>query len=86
MRVSTLPTLYGESVVMRILDRENITLDLKHLGFPKKPLEQFENLIKKPFGKFLVTGPTGSGKTTTLYAALQKITTPDKTIITGEDQ
>ena len=84
MRVSTLPTLYGESVVIRILDRENITLDLKHLGFPKKPLEQFENLIKKPFGKFLVTGPTGSGKTTTLYAALQKINTPDKKIITVE--
>ncbi len=85
MRVSTLPTLYGESVVMRILDRSNLNLDLEHLGFPKKELEQFEMLIKKPFGKLLVTGPTGSGKTTTLYAGLNKINTPDKKIITIED-
>ena len=85
MRVSTLPTIYGESVVMRILDRGNLTLDLKHLGFPKKELAQLEALIKKPFGKLLVTGPTGSGKTTTLYGALDKINTPDKKIITIED-
>ena len=85
MRVSTLPTIYGESVVMRILDRGNLTLDLKHLGFPKKELEQLEGLIKKPYGKLLVTGPTGSGKTTTLYGALDKINTPDKKIITIED-
>lgn len=85
MRVSTLPTLYGESVVMRILDRGNITVSLDHLGFPEKELRQFEALIQKPYGKLLVTGPTGSGKTTTLYAALQKINTPDKKIITIED-
>lgn len=85
MRVSTLPTIYGESVVLRILDRGNLTLDLKSLGFPKKELEQLEELIKKPYGKLLVTGPTGSGKTTTLYGALDKINTPDKKIITIED-
>ncbi|MCS5622190.1 MAG: type II secretion system ATPase GspE [Nitrospinaceae bacterium] len=85
MRVSTLPTLYGESVVMRILDRENLVLDLSQMGFPEKELKQMETLIQKPYGKLLVTGPTGSGKTTTLYAALSKINTPDKKIITIED-
>ncbi len=85
MRISTLPTLYGESVVMRILDRGNITVSLDHLGFPEKELAQFVQLIQKPYGKILVTGPTGSGKTTTLYAGLQKINTPDKKIITIED-
>ena len=85
MRVSTLPTLYGESVVMRILDRENLVLDLSQMGFPEKELRQLEALIQKPYGKLLVTGPTGSGKTTTLYAALSKINTPDKKIITIED-
>ncbi len=85
MRVSTLPTLYGESVVMRILDRGNLTVDLEHLGFPKKELAQLQVLINKPYGKLLVTGPTGSGKTTTLYAALDKINTADKKIITIED-
>lgn len=85
MRVSTLPTLYGESVVMRILDRGNLTVDLQHLGFPKRQLEQLEILIQKPYGKLLVTGPTGSGKTTTLYAALDKINTSERKIITIED-
>ena len=85
MRVSTLPTLYGESVVMRILDRSNLSVDLEHLGFPKHQLEQLQILINKPYGKLLVTGPTGSGKTTTLYAALDKINTPEKKIITIED-
>lgn len=85
MRVSTLPTLHGESVVMRILDRGNLVLDLSQMGFPEKELKQIEALIKKPYGKFLVTGPTGSGKTTTLYAALSQINTPDKKIITIED-
>jgi general secretion pathway protein E len=85
MRVSTLPTLYGESVVMRILDRGNLKVDLQHLGFPKRQLEQLEILIQKPYGKLLVTGPTGSGKTTTLYAALDKINTAEKKIITIED-
>jgi general secretion pathway protein E len=85
MRVSTLPTLFGESVVMRILDRENLVLDLSKMGFPEKELQQMEELIQKPYGKLLVTGPTGSGKTTTLYAALSKINRPDKKIITIED-
>jgi general secretion pathway protein E len=85
MRVSTLPTLFGESVVMRVLDRGNLSVNLEHLGFPDKPLRQLEALIHKPYGMLLVTGPTGSGKTTTLYAALAKINTPDKKIITIED-
>ncbi len=85
MRVSTLPTLHGESVVMRILDRGSLVLDLSQMGFPKKVHEQLEALILKPYGKLLVTGPTGSGKTTTLYAALSKINTPNKKIITVED-
>ena len=85
MRVSTLPTLYGESVVIRILDRGNLTVELEKMGFPKPELEQFQKLIHKPYGKLLVTGPTGSGKTTTLYGALQNINTPDKKIITIED-
>lgn len=85
LRVSTIPTLYGESVVMRILDRSTVFLSLDKLGFPEKPLRQFENLIQKPYGIILVTGPTGSGKTTTLYASLDKINSPDKKIITIED-
>jgi len=85
MRVSTLPTLHGESVVMRILDRGSLLLDLSQMGFPKKVHEELEALILKPYGKLLVTGPTGSGKTTTLYAALSKINTPNKKIITVED-
>ena len=85
MRVSTLPTLHGESVVMRILDRGSLVLDLSQMGFPKQVHEQLEALILKPYGKLLVTGPTGSGKTTTLYAALSKINTPNKKIITVED-
>lgn len=85
MRVSTLPTLYGESIVIRILDRGNLSVELEKMGFPKHELEQFQKLIHKPYGKLLVTGPTGSGKTTTLYGALQNINTPDKKIITIED-
>ena len=85
MRVSTLPTIYGESIVMRILDRGGVVLDLGKLGFPSKELKQFENLISKPYGMFLVTGPTGSGKTTTLYTGLHKINSPDIKIITIED-
>ena len=84
-RISSLPTLFGESVVMRILDSESITFDLDHLGFPKNNLLAFENLIARPHGIILVTGPTGSGKTTTLYSALNKINAPDKKIITVED-
>jgi len=85
LRVSTLPTLYGESVVLRILDRSSIVLDLEQLGFPADTLEEFERLIVRPYGMLLVTGPTGSGKTTTLYGALEKINAPDKKIITIED-
>jgi general secretion pathway protein E len=85
LRVSTLPTLYGESVVLRILDRSSIVVRLESLGFPPDVLRQFEVLITKPYGMILVTGPTGSGKTTTLYGALDKINSPDKKIITIED-
>jgi len=85
LRVSTVPTLHGESVVMRVLDRESMGYSLLDLGLDQKTLEQFEFLIRKPHGIVLVTGPTGSGKTTTLYAALDKINSPDKKIITVED-
>ena len=78
LRVSTLPTLYGESVVLRILDRSNIVVSLDSLGFNADTLEGFSRLITKPYGMVLVTGPTGSGKTTTLYGALDKINSPDK--------
>jgi general secretion pathway protein E len=84
-RVSTLPTLLGESMVIRILDREKVILDLHRLGFPSREFEQFNELIHKPYGMLLVTGPTGSGKTTTLYGALEIINSPDKKIITIED-
>ena len=86
LRVSTLPTMYGESVVMRILDKSNTQIyDLKKLGFSSRMHEQFETLISRPHGIILVTGPTGSGKTTTLYAALTQINQPDKKIVTIED-
>jgi type II secretory ATPase GspE/PulE/Tfp pilus assembly ATPase PilB-like protein len=75
----------GESVVMRILDRATLILDLEEIGFSPSTLRKFEALIRRPYGIILVTGPTGSGKTTTLYAALEKINTPDKKIITIED-
>lgn len=85
LRVSTIPVLYGESVVMRLLHKEGIVIDLNLLGFPAQTLSNFNHLIKKPNGIVLVTGPTGSGKTTTLYGALDKINSPDKKIITVED-
>jgi general secretion pathway protein E len=86
LRVSTLPTMYGESVVLRILDKSNTSLyDIRRLGFPKDSLQEFEALIRRPHGIMLVTGPTGSGKTTTLYSALSAINQPDKKIITIED-
>jgi general secretion pathway protein E len=84
-RVSTLPTLMGESMVIRILDREKVILNLHGLGFPPQELEQFDELIHKSYGMILVTGPTGSGKTTTLYAALERINSSGKKIITIED-
>ncbi len=84
-RVSTLPGYHGESIVLRILRRESIKLGLDSLGFLADDHELFEKLITRPNGIFLVTGPTGSGKTTTLYAALNKLNTPDRKIITAED-
>lgn len=84
-RVSTLPTMFGESVVLRILDRETVVLDLEKLGFPDYDLTKFRDLINRPYGIILVTGPTGSGKTTTLYAALSEINSPERKIITVED-
>jgi general secretion pathway protein E len=86
LRVSTLPTMYGESVVMRILDQSNSSLhDLRRLGFPEDLFEKVCEMTSKPHGMFLVTGPTGSGKSTTLYSALKRINIPDRKIITIED-
>lgn len=85
MRVSTLPTPFGESVVIRLLDRLNMLLDLDLIGFNPSTLDPFKSLLYHPHGMILVTGPTGSGKTTTLYAALNKINTLDKSIFTIED-
>jgi general secretion pathway protein E len=85
LRVSTIPVLYGESVVMRILSKESIVIDLNRLGFDSATLAELNHLITRPHGIVLVTGPTGSGKTTTLYGALDKINSPDKKIITVED-
>jgi type IV pilus assembly protein PilB len=84
-RVSTLPAYHGESIVLRILRRESITVGLDGLGFLPDDLEIFQKLIERPNGIVLVTGPTGSGKTTTLYSALNKLNTPDRKIITAED-
>ena len=85
VRVSTIPTAKGERVVMRLLDKEQVLLNLIDLGFARRELEQLEHLITRPNGIILVTGPTGSGKTTTLYACLNKINTPEKNILTAED-
>lgn len=85
MRVSMLPTCHGQSCVMRILDRSNINVSIKDLGFSETDYARFNNIIKRPNGIFLVTGPTGSGKTTTLYSALNEMNRPDKKIITAED-
>ena len=84
-RVSTVPTLFGEKVVLRLLDKENLRLDMTKLGFEKVSLKKFEDAILKPYGMVLVTGPTGSGKTNTLYSALQRINTPEVNILTAED-
>ena len=85
LRISTVPTLHGESVVMRLLDRRDLPLDFVALGFEEPTLGRFEKLLSRPQGIILVTGPTGSGKTTTLYAALSKLNTPDKKVLTVED-
>lgn len=85
LRVSLLPTTCGQSVVMRILDRSNIQVSIKDLGFGEDDYAKFQQIIKRPNGIFLVTGPTGSGKTTTLYAAMNELNRPDRKIITAED-
>jgi len=85
LRVSTLPTLFGEKIVMRILDKSNLNLDLTKLGFEEKALKDFDEAIHSPFGMVLVTGPTGSGKTTTLYSAMSTINKVDVNIMTAED-
>jgi type IV pilus assembly protein PilB len=84
-RVSVLPTLFGEKIVMRLLDKSNLQLDMTKLGFDQKPLDDFKASIKKPYGMVLVTGPTGSGKTTTLYSALAELNTIERNISTAED-
>ena len=85
LRVSVYPTLFGEKVVMRILDKSTLQLDMTRLGFEEAPLKHFKEAIHKPFGMVLVTGPTGSGKTTTLYSALSELNTMDVNICTCED-
>jgi type II secretion system protein E len=85
IRVSTIPTIYGESIVMRLLDKETSFLTLEELGMDPETLKKYESLIHKPYGMILITGPTGSGKTTTLYASLDRINSPDKKIITIEE-
>src|SRR5215469_15502803 len=84
-RVSTVPTLYGEKIVMRLLDKENLRLDMTKLGFEPESLVKFERAILRPYGMVLVTGPTGSGKTNTLYSSIAKLNTPDTNIMTAED-
>jgi type IV pilus assembly protein PilB len=85
LRVSILPTNHGQAVVLRILDRENIKIGIRNLGFGEDNYRTFQNIIRRPNGIFLVTGPTGSGKTTTLYSALGELNRPDRKIITAED-
>ncbi len=84
-RVSSLPTLFGEKIVMRLLDKSNLQLDMTKLGFDQPALEIFKNAIHQPWGMVLVTGPTGSGKTTTLYSALAELNSEDTNIMTAED-
>jgi type IV pilus assembly protein PilB len=84
-RVSSLPTLYGEKIVMRLLDREKLMLDMTKLGFEQQSLDRFEAAILKPWGMVLVTGPTGSGKTNTLYSSISRLNTSDTNIMTAED-
>ncbi|PYU23736.1 MAG: type IV-A pilus assembly ATPase PilB [Acidobacteria bacterium] len=84
-RVSTVPTLFGEKIVMRLLDKENLRLDMTKLGFEPESLVKFEKAILRPYGMVLVTGPTGSGKTNTLYSSVSRLNTPDTNIMTAED-
>jgi len=84
-RVSVLPTLFGEKIVMRLLDRDKLMLDMTKLGFDPEPLSRYEAAIQKPWGMVLVTGPTGSGKTNTLYSSISRLNTVDTNIMTAED-
>jgi type IV pilus assembly protein PilB len=84
-RVSVLPTLFGEKIVMRLLDKDKLMLDMTRLGFEQESLTKFENAILRPWGMVLVTGPTGSGKTNTLYSSIAKVNTPETNIMTAED-
>jgi type IV pilus assembly protein PilB len=84
-RVSVLPTLFGEKIVLRLLDKENLMLDMTRLGFEQESLNKFEKAIFKPYGMVLVTGPTGSGKTNTLYSSISRVNTPETNIMTAED-
>ncbi len=84
-RVSTIPALYGEKIVMRLLDKENLRLDMTKLGFEQESLTKFERAILRPYGMVLVTGPTGSGKTNTLYSSIARLNTPETNIMTAED-
>ena len=84
-RVSVLPSIFGEKIVLRLLDKDNLMLDMTKLGFEEESLRRFEQAIFRPYGMVLVTGPTGSGKTNTLYSALQRVNTPEVNIMTAED-
>ncbi|MCP3980416.1 MAG: type IV-A pilus assembly ATPase PilB [bacterium] len=84
-RVSVLPTLFGEKIVLRLLDKDNLMLDLTKLGFETESMTKFERQILKPYGMVLVTGPTGSGKTNTLYSSMHRVNTPETNIMTAED-
>jgi type IV pilus assembly protein PilB len=84
-RVSTIPTLYGEKIVMRLLDKENLRLDMTKLGFEQESLTKYEHAILRPYGMVLVTGPTGSGKTNTLYSSIARLNTAETNIMTAED-
>ncbi len=84
-RVSVLPTLFGEKIVLRLLDKDNLMLDMTKLGFESESLLKFERQILKPYGMVLVTGPTGSGKTNTLYSSMHRVNTPETNIMTAED-
>jgi type IV pilus assembly protein PilB len=84
-RVSCLPTLFGEKIVLRLLDKDNLVLDMTRLGFEVDSLSRFEKAILKPYGMILVTGPTGSGKTNTLYSSINRVNTPETNIMTAED-
>jgi len=85
LRAATLPTVFGEKVVLRLLDTQSVEMDLSKLGFEPKVLERYEEVFRRPYGTILVTGPTGSGKSTTLYATLAELNSPEKNIITVED-